>query len=489
MAGEQLLLPSQEALLYRLQHLACYGEQLVLLTGAAGAGKTTLITALANELEDYNLALVACPQHASAAEIRRKIIMQLLPDPLFDDETPLVDTLLRFVPQLQKPLHILLDDADNLPLTLWAECLLLTQLQCAGMAVTLTLTASPEFTKQLLPQLPQQQRQWLLPVNLEPLSLAEREGLYQTLLARSQQQTFTPRSIVIKQLEQQRGTPAEVLQLLQLALQGEPKAVPPKSWHRIVLVALIVVSMLATAIWYTDKMATPLPKQQVASLVVSNQIPLSPNLLNWLPPAWRPSSETAAVAVTIPWRERYIEVTAKAIKTTETVVAAEDSELLRDAAATADVTTSDLPVVNNAQTVELGESSASAPVKTVAAPRPTVTADAENTAGSKPRNTTVTKAAMPTNAKTTLPKDGYTLQIASVKQLQSVPGQLSVLPEDSQVWLCCNGPWWVIFNGHFSSRQQALKAAKIIQQRGGAEPWIRPWKTLQNYQPQPLPQP
>ncbi|MDN5370275.1 MAG: DamX protein, partial [Shewanella sp.] len=111
MAGEQLLLPSQEALLYRLQHLACYGEQLVLLTGAVGAGKTTLITALANELEDYNLALVACPQHASAAEIRRKIIMQLLPDPLFDDETPLVDTLLRFVPQLQKPLHILLDDA------------------------------------------------------------------------------------------------------------------------------------------------------------------------------------------------------------------------------------------------------------------------------------------------------------------------------------------------------------------------------------------
>lgn len=80
-ATEELLLPSQEALLQRLQHLACYGQQLVLLQGQAGAGKTRLLTALANVLDEHNLALVSCPQHADAAEIRRKLLIQLLPDP------------------------------------------------------------------------------------------------------------------------------------------------------------------------------------------------------------------------------------------------------------------------------------------------------------------------------------------------------------------------------------------------------------------------
>ncbi|MCL1076403.1 AAA family ATPase [Shewanella dokdonensis] len=504
MAGEQLLLPSQEALLHRLQHLASYGEQLVLLTGAAGAGKTALITALANELEDYNLALVACPQHASAAEIRRKIIMQLLPDPLFDDEAPLVDTLLRFVPQLQKPLHILLDDADNLPLELWAECLFLTQLQCAGMAVTLTLTAPPAFTKQLLPQLPQQQRQWLLPVSIEPLSLAEREGLYQTLLARAQQPTFTPRSIVIKQLEQQAGTPAEVLQLLQLALHGEPPAAPRKPWRRIISSAVVAVTVLAIAIWYTDKMRTPLPKQQATTLVFSTTTALPPMLLAWLPHAWRPDSHSALPTAVIPWRDG-VPMTRSVAQVPEPdiAIATETSELLQDAAATADVATSAIAVVDNSQKVELGQVANSTSAETT----PLVTAEKTSAAGgvaiSKKTNATTTEPKAPaitkpsapkpstpksSAPKPSIPKEGYTLQIASVKQQQSVAGQLAALPVGSPVWLCRNGPWWVIFSGHFSSRQQALQAAKNWQQQGGEAPWVRPWKTLQNYQPQPLPQ-
>ncbi|WP_219013288.1 ATP-binding protein, partial [Shewanella algae] len=143
-ATEELLLPSQEALLQRLQHLACYGQQLVLLQGQAGAGKTRLLTALANVLDEHNLALVSCPQHADAAEIRRKLLIQLLPDPLFDDEQPLADTLLRYLGEMRKPIHILIDDADNMPLALWAECLLLTQLQARGEPITLTCSVSPE---------------------------------------------------------------------------------------------------------------------------------------------------------------------------------------------------------------------------------------------------------------------------------------------------------------------------------------------------------
>ncbi len=99
---------------------------------------------------------------------------------------------------------------------------MLTQLQARGEPITLTCSVSPEFAEQLQLQLPKAQKQQVLPVKLEPLSLVEREGLYQTLLTRSAVHTFTPRAIVVKLLERQQGTPAEVLALLELALNGEP---------------------------------------------------------------------------------------------------------------------------------------------------------------------------------------------------------------------------------------------------------------------------
>ncbi|WP_350639740.1 hypothetical protein, partial [Psychrobacter sp. CAL606-MNA-CIBAN-0158] len=68
----------------------------------------------------------------------------------------------------------------------------------------------------------------LLPVTIEPLSVPERDGLYQSLLLRSEQAPFIPREIIHKQLEKQQGTPAEVVQLLALALE-EPQTEKP-SW-------------------------------------------------------------------------------------------------------------------------------------------------------------------------------------------------------------------------------------------------------------------
>ncbi|MDF0535010.1 ATP-binding protein [Shewanella yunxiaonensis] len=481
MAGEQLLLPSQEALLHRLQHLACYGEQLVLLAGSQGAGKTVILTALANELEDYNLALVACPQYASAAEIRRKIVMQLLPDPLFDDDTSLVDTLLRFTPKLLKPIHILLDDADNLPLAVWAECLMLTQVICGGAAVTLTLTAKPEFVGQLLQQLPQQQRQWLLQLGIEPLSMAEREGLYQTLLTRSRQKTFTPRSIVVNQLEQQSGTPAEVLQLLDLALHGEAETPKEFPWRKLIQTALVVLPILAMGVWYMGKMRVPLPKQALPSLAItaSSTLSLPEFLLDWLPPTLRPAATIAATSVgQWPW---LAEVNTR-VNVDETPSAAV-SELLQDAAATADVTTAEV-VTSDAATVEVTSvahvaSDSAAPISESSAASAVIAA---NVPSQK-----IETAAIAAALVLTLPTDGYTLQITSMKQQQSVAGQLSVLPKNEPFWLCRSGQWWVVLLGHFSTYKQAQQAAAKWQHQHGAAPWIRAWKDIQNYQPQAQP--
>jgi DamX protein len=215
-----LLLPTQEALVQRLQHITSYSEQLLVLCGEKGAGKSTLTAALASELEDYNSALIVCPQHADSAEIRRKILVQLISAPIFDDERPLMDTVLRIQSSLKKPLHIIIDDADYLPKDIWAECILLSQIQCAGKSVAVTMTVEPNFWRTLMADLTDETRSLLLQVTIEPLPSAERDGLYQSLLLRSQKTPFIPREIIHKQLEKQNGTPKEVVDLLTLALEA-----------------------------------------------------------------------------------------------------------------------------------------------------------------------------------------------------------------------------------------------------------------------------
>ena len=80
---DSILLPSQENLVQRLQHVSLYGSQLLVVTGQNGSGKTTLITSLISELDEFSSALVLCPKHCDNSEIRRKILVQLLTDPVF----------------------------------------------------------------------------------------------------------------------------------------------------------------------------------------------------------------------------------------------------------------------------------------------------------------------------------------------------------------------------------------------------------------------
>ncbi|MGL4713841.1 MAG: AAA family ATPase [Shewanella sp.] len=243
-----ILLPSQEALIQRMHHVASYSDQLLVLFGVSGSGKTTLVTGLATDFDESNAAFVICPMHADSAEIRRKILVQLISAPIFDDDIPLADTLLRLASTQTKPLHIIIDDAHLLPKALWAECIILNQIQCAGKNIAVTLTVPPVFLADLLPQLPELLRRQILPISIEPLSLPEREALYQTLLRYSNQNPFTPREIVRSQLEKQAGTPQEVVNLLDKALHSEPEKTPSSITSK-TMIAIAVGMILALVIW------------------------------------------------------------------------------------------------------------------------------------------------------------------------------------------------------------------------------------------------
>ncbi|WP_345869156.1 AAA family ATPase [Shewanella algae] len=473
-ATEELLLPSQEALLQRLQHLACYGQQLVLLQGQAGAGKTRLLTALANVLDEHNLALVSCPQHADAAEIRRKLLIQLLPDPLFDDEQPLADTLLRYLGEMRKPIHILIDDADNMPLALWAECLLLTQLQARGEPITLTCSVSPEFAEQLQLQLPKAQKQQVLPVKLEPLSLVEREGLYQTLLTRSAVHTFTPRAIVVKQLERQQGTPAEVLALLELALNGEPPRPRVFPWKTILISSLAVLISLALLSWYLLRSTEPLPELPKSALVLEHSTsPLSQFAERWLD-IDRDQEALSTTPVYVRLEQVQSQVTepqvvleqknAQHVETQVVTARApeSESELLSDAKAILDVQTAPVttPVTQKSQVKEAAKASQDTKLQEV---QNKSELEQEPRAG-------------------VLPTQGYTLQLVSLKRESSLTAFMAKLKKVANVRVAKHKDWWVVLVGEYASKQEAIEAGKVLQQTLGlSQPLVKSWQSLQHY--------
>lgn len=458
MAHDELLLPSQEALIQRLTHLASYGQQLVLLRGAKGSGKTSLLTALANELDNRNLSLVSCPQHVSEQEIRRKIIMQLLPDPLFDDEVSLADTLLRFTANLQQPIHILIDDADNLPLPLWAELLLLTQIHCAGYPITVTASVSTSFAQQLQRQLPAAQRALLLAIAIPALNMAEREGLYQTLLTRSQQHTFTPRKIIGPKLAEQSGTPAEVLALLDLALHGTPAESRKFPWQKWVLSSLGVLLLGGMLAWYLLRANVPLPAVPQSQPVLAQVSPLLSYAERILHPDVAPPLTGLALLEALP-----PPVTADVALNAEpsagnAALREEDSDLLQDARSVADVATAEVANSQPATSATI--------VGTEAAAKADAAASAD------------------TADVTVLPHSGYTLQLVSVKSRASLQPILAQLTGERFI-ICRNRHWWVVLVGDFKRRQDANAAIKQLAAKGFNEPWLRAWKDIQDYQPQP----
>ncbi|QSX34039.1 AAA family ATPase [Shewanella avicenniae] len=490
--ANELLLPSQETLIQRLLHLACYGQQLVLLSGANGSGKTSVLAGLADELDTRNLALVSCPQHVAAQEIRRKIIMQLLPDPLFDDEVSLVDTLLRFVSTLNKPLHILLDDAEHLPLAVWAELLLVTEIQCAGYPITVTATVSTEFAEGFSHQLPARLRNVLLPIVILPLSLAEREGLYQTLLTRSKQSTFTPRSIIVPQLQRQTGTPAEVVELIELALNETPVVKMQRAWGKYFAAGALAVFMMGCLAWYGYKASVPLPEVTLASPVLAAT---NVDMIEFAKAIIEPSDSESDIPAAALHGLTLLSITDFAdvsgvtsqdeFSSPQNEFAANlpshddadvSSELLQDALNVAGVETSTIrpPQARKVELLSVAAKPASHPTK-----RPVAQSDAQSSTQSSVISASAVDA--PKAAATKLPMKGFTLQVASVKHRDSLAPVLEKL-KGQPITICRHRDWWVVLVGDFAERATASQISQQLTAKGFSKPWLRAWKELGDYQ-------
>ncbi|GGP56971.1 ATPase AAA [Shewanella algicola] len=454
-----LLLPTQEALVQRLQHITSYSEQLLVLCGEKGAGKSTLSAALASELDDYNSALIICPQHADSAEIRRKILVQLISAPIFDDERPLMDTVLRVQSSLKKPLHIIIDDADYLPKDIWAECILLSQIQCAGKSVAVTMTVEPSFWRTLMADLTDETRALLLQVNIEPLPSAERDGLYQSLLLRSQKTPFIPREIIHKQLEKQNGTPKEVVELLTLALEAPEEGTQSKPFAVRVATYFFFIAIVLSTIWFayqytslTDVPASTqeLTVEQTAQRQKANQYLLDyakQDLAGYFEQRQFSQIKKAAneQANALIQQQVEAELTLE-VEAVEPEIMPEDNH-------------ADIEVNSSLDGLSFQGELPKAQAQAVSQPSQIVERD----------NT-------PAKIK------GFTLQLVSVHDKSSLSPILTKLAQEKQVYVMSHQQRFVIFLGDFNTAPEASTKAKQIQTEYRlAAPWVRKWADLTEY--------
>ncbi|QDE29799.1 AAA family ATPase [Shewanella polaris] len=460
-----LLLPTQEALVQRLQHIASYSEQLLVICGGNGSGKSTLTAALASELDDYNSALIICPQHADSAEIRRKILVQLISAPIFDDERPLMDTVLRIQSSLKKPLHIIIDDADFLPKDIWAECILLSQIYCAGKPVAVTMTVTPSFWQTLVADLTDDTRAKLLPVTIESLSVAERDGLYQSLLLRSRQTPFIPREIIHKQLEKQQGTPAEVVKLLALALEEPQTDKTPWRFATKLSITVFVISIcVAIGFVVSTLLPQPIATSPQPTLTVEEAIE-------------RESAHQYLIEFADNTLNKYFSL--RGLTRAEfgdnypPMLLVESQKVVGSLVVdNNDLTFSNELPANNYTDVKVSSSIKGlsfegelTKVKIKAADKPSDIVERDN--------------------KQLVKVQGFTLQLASVNDKSSLTPILAKLAQESQVFIMSNKQRYILFLGDFDDLAAANSKAKMLQKKYGlAEPWVRKWADLNDYKRQ-----
>lgn len=456
------LLPSQEALLNRLQHISLYGQQLIVLTGEEGAGKTTLVTALLTELEEFSSALVICPKYCDSAEIRRKILVQLLADPVFDDELPLPETMLRASSALPSASCIVLDDAHYIPLEIWAECIVLSQMSFAGKTVNITMTAPVEFLNDVLQQLPVDQRQLLLPLDIEPIDSVEREGLYYTLLSRSDAQPFTPRDIVKNRLEMQSGTPKEVVELLELALNGEAENSTAASKFKQPLIAALGLALVVIFLIWLFVGGEQEAEQSTKVVFAGAPVLTSPFLADY---GKRLLADHFMALEKPRLSEGKVENDKAFVSELETQLADKprDSKVLAV----------DEPIVDSEDVIaEMVEPAANQTIETFS-----IKEIETPTPSNQPKDIT---ASIKVQQK---PTQGYTLQLASVKRLDSLARTLEKIALQDGVKVARYKSRWVVLLGEFATVNQAREQSLKLTANGNiSAPWIRKWQDLTEYE-------
>lgn len=244
-------LGSQTQLVARLKQLVGFSSSLIILSGATGAGKSTISLQLINELESsIPVRLLNFSADMPISRQRELIVQGIQPNAVFDAEESLVDSLSRLLPNPQIESLFIIDGADlvdgSVYLELWQWLAIADQL-APKHKISILLLGNSEFSNHLAQHL-KGREQMALEVEVEPLTQKEQQKLLVSCL-QGTSLTSEQKSEIQFSLSQIAGLPADVIAIAE-AYMDERKPAKPSTQFKLPISgnkALAGVAVLAGA--------------------------------------------------------------------------------------------------------------------------------------------------------------------------------------------------------------------------------------------------
>ncbi|MEJ2764546.1 AAA family ATPase [Photobacterium sp. MCCC 1A19761] len=252
---------SQIQLLSRIQFLTRFSSNLIQITGRDGAGKTWLAQRyLELWAGQSNQSLLLCHPSQSPAQHRSILIKQLIPQPVFNEQDPILQSLEHMlVGGLPVNLLLVIDDAHLLSATLVAELWALVQKAKAtpGWQVNVLLFSQPGRLDKYLSQA--SHGQGSMPLELEIADFSEQEALtfVEVVLAFDRLEANRRRNLK----EQARLVEPLPGALMQLANTEQTTMVGGSSRQfspLILMLALLVVALAGIGTWFFSQSPAPM---------------------------------------------------------------------------------------------------------------------------------------------------------------------------------------------------------------------------------------
>ena len=505
---------SRAQLVSKLRHLVRFSDLMLMLIGASGSGRSTVLNQLqgTDAQEERREVLLRFDETIDVTHLLTSLVEALdLDCPTGADNRARLSALHQYSQSLHAagvPLVLLLDDADFL--TNNALELLINFAMLEDSAPRVVLTGTPEFEQRVIANEFDQLLDGRLHVQLlEPFDSDEAEAFVQALLP--------PGSVLsaqqIRQLiDETDGQPGLLYRALQQLLQEGAltprqtvRALPLPRPH-LVAVALILVAIFVTSLWLYLPSSTPETEPASTRVVLPLDIPV---------PASEPVEQVINVREELQQRLQQQEqrLAATEVPLPKAVVPASDADrrpqVTQDADAAAEVAKVSPPeVVTTPESAtpaapaapaapEPTEVSSAAPAPAPAAAKPEVPAAAKPAPAVAQSTAAPAAKAAPTVPQATSntpqpavhplsradellnwPDSGYTLQLLAARAEESVEQFLKAQSNPERFYYFKttykNAPWHVVVYGQFANRTAALNAVKTLpEELRKLRPWAR----------------
>ena len=289
------LLPSQQQLLLRVQHLATIESNLLLITGRVGAGKYTIASSLLDRYgSEFNLAWLTCHEKSAIQSLRQQLLTQIFPHQTISGNAPLLQLInQQTIEPSSAPWMIVVSRAELMSNQLLVELWGLVEQSLLDSSslpqVSILLFAEPVWANRVAKEMNTITGADLPLLQVPPLSIDERKQLFVDLQSRLGDDRQDV-DLVERQLSEQDGLPGEVVALFNrspdkhLAVPHADKLLSlnfPDFNKWFLLIPLLLV--MATVLWWSyqsapsNKVALPTPNPESAVTMNDRELELLPD--------------------------------------------------------------------------------------------------------------------------------------------------------------------------------------------------------------------